>query len=477
MDGKAAVEWILNLERFGSKPGLERMKWLLARLGNPEQAIPAVHVAGTNGKGSTCHILSEMLTRHGYRVGLFTSPFVYDFCERITINNHAINLEWIGRITDQIKPLAEKAEQSSLKHPTQFEVITVLAFCYFRYQKPDLAILETGLGGRLDATNVIDPEISIITSIGYDHIGVLGETLEEIAREKAGIIKKNRPVIIGFSPNAEGFEEIARRASYCDAPLYRLGEEFCIKNVRKSGKHYVFDYYGVEKNLKSIKPRLLGEKQLTNVSLALAAAEILNSLDKNKGDACRICWDDNKLYAAVSEVQVPVRLELITAKQYTSSKVFQENFASIITQYQKNKIFTGPDIILDAAHNPEAVANLMKELTFFKQASHHQSKVVFLFGILGDKPVERIIANFHERPDLLIATLPENARALDPERLVQILKKEKNEWQAKEVSMEVERDVTSGMEKGLLAAGENGLVVVFGSFYLTVKVRKLLLDE
>ncbi|KHF29707.1 Folylpolyglutamate synthase [Anoxybacillus sp. BCO1] len=193
---KEAVDWIHSRLSFGVKPGLKRMEWMMEKLGHPQRRIKAIHVGGTNGKGSTVCFLRHILQEAGYRVGTFTSPYVEQFNERISINGQPICDVDLMKLVQFIQPLAEELEQTELGGPTEFEVITAMALYYFgKMNVQDVVIFEVGLGGRLDSTNVIYPLLSVITNVGYDHIHILGNTLEQIAFEKAGIIKAGIPVV------------------------------------------------------------------------------------------------------------------------------------------------------------------------------------------------------------------------------------------------------------------------------------------
>ena len=293
---KNSLEFLYSLRNQGSKFGIERMEAFCRALGNPQHSFPVIHVAGTNGKGSVCAMLDSIYRAHGYRVGLFTSPHLLELGERIRVdgkNMHFSKIEaWVGQLLSTVADLEKEEAGMS---PTFFEFITVIAFLEFKKQKVDLAIFETGLGGRLDSTNVVIPELSIITTVGYDHCEILGDTLTEIASEKAGIIKPGKPVVVGWMEK-EAEQVVDRVAREKEAPLYRM-------NGTKQ----------------SDLPRtnLKGSFQQKNAALANQAVQLLNRRLPTKG---------NLVLEALQRVKLSGRWQ---------------------------KICSEPTIILDACHNGE----------------------------------------------------------------------------------------------------------------------------
>ena len=218
----STLEFLYSLRNQGSKFGIERMALLCRELGNPQHSFPSIHVAGTNGKGSVCTMLDSIYRANDYRVGLFTSPHLVELGERIRVNGKNLPFSQIEEWTEKLRPIIQKLEKTEDgRGPTFFELITAMAFLEFQRQKVDLAIIETGLGGRLDSTNVINPELSIITTVGFDHCEILGNTLSEIASEKAGIIKERRPVVVGWLEK-EAREEVFRVASQKNAEVHDM---------------------------------------------------------------------------------------------------------------------------------------------------------------------------------------------------------------------------------------------------------------
>jgi dihydrofolate synthase/folylpolyglutamate synthase len=263
---KKCLESMYGLRRFGIKLGLTTIKNILNGLGNPQNNFQSIHVAGTNGKGSVASALAAMIHAAGYNVGLYTSPHLVRFNERIRINNkHITNADVVDAYH------AIKSVHYGQREPTFFEFATAMALSEFSRQKIDWAVIETGMGGRLDATNTIKPALSIITNISLEHRDYLGNTLSQIAREKAGIIKRRTPVVSGIKqPSARAV--ICETAHLKSAPLYLFGKEFKVKRRRDGG----FSYYGIQHVWHEIKPVLEGDHQIDNTALALAAVELLN---------------------------------------------------------------------------------------------------------------------------------------------------------------------------------------------------------
>ncbi|GAF16061.1 LOW QUALITY PROTEIN: dihydrofolate synthase [Bacillus sp. JCM 19046] len=266
------ISWIHSLLPFGVKPGLKRMEWMLERLDHPENKLTAIHIGGTNGKASTLSFVRHILQEEGLKIGTFTSPYLERFEERISFNGEPISEEDLVSIATEVRPLVEELAQTALGSPTEFEVITTMMFVYFGTRvKPDICLIEVGLGGVLISTNVLSPILSIITMIGHDHMHILGSTLKEIAYEKAGIIKEQVPVIIGaIEPEAK--KVINDVAVSKQAPLYSLGETFSYSNSTLNSFVY-HDHDSVTYQMK-----MLGEHQHHNASLALKAVDLLGIL-------------------------------------------------------------------------------------------------------------------------------------------------------------------------------------------------------
>ncbi|MGI6269376.1 MAG: bifunctional folylpolyglutamate synthase/dihydrofolate synthase [Candidatus Howiella sp.] len=318
MDYTGALSYIHGLRRFGIQPGLERMEALLSRDGDPQREIKALHVAGTNGKGSTCAMLASVLREAGYRVGLFTSPYVVDFRERIQIDGTFIPEEEVARITAILCPIAEENAANGLG-PTEFELITALAFHYFAEQHCDYVVLETGLGGRLDSTNVVEnPLVSVITNIAMDHTDILGGTIREIAAEKCGIIKSGCPVVAAPQIHAEVPKLISDYAIELDCS-FTLCDTEQIELISSDLMGSRFAFRGEEYALS-----LIGRHQICN---AVTAIEALAS--------SKIPLPEGALADGLYKATLPARLEVLSRT---------------------------PLVLLDGAHNPDGIKALCRVL-------------------------------------------------------------------------------------------------------------------
>ncbi len=351
---KEALDWIHGRLRLGIKPGLKRMEWMMEKLGHPENHIKTVHIGGTNGKGSTVTFLRSILEEAGLTVGTFTSPYIEQFNERISVNGKPISDQEILKLTNVILPLAEELEGTELGGPTEFEVITAMAFYYFANNSTaDIVIFEVGLGGRFDSTNILKPLASIITNIGLDHTNILGNSYEEIAFEKAGIIKKNTPILTAVQhPGA--LRVIEEQAARMNAPLYRLKQEFSINSHKSLAKGEVFNLISGTNTLKQLEISMIGRHQTENAALAVCAATYLQK--KN--------WqhiNDQAIRDGLKKAYWPGRFEILCEK---------------------------PLVILDGAHNEEGIAALVHELS----ARYADRNIHIVFAALKDKKLDDMIA-------------------------------------------------------------------------------------
>jgi len=373
----SAIEKIRSFERFGSKLGLERMEKLMDKLGNPQDGMKFIHVAGTNGKGSVCRFIYEALKENGCKVGIYTSPYVEIFNERIEFDGSYISDDDLQSCTDEVLVKVEELHDDS---PTEFEIVTAIAFVYFKKKKADFIVLEVGLGGRGDSTNIIkEPLVSVITSISFDHMDRLGNTIEKIANEKAGIIKKGIEVVANTN-NEDATKVMVSVADKMNAPLYDATDIKC-ENVKKTSESYIFDadVYGTKYS--GIEITMLGEHQLQNAITALAAIEILRKKD------------------LISVNPEDLRRGFKKAKQIARFEILQKN----------------PHIIIDGAHNEKGAEAL--KLTM--QEHFAGKKVLMVTGMLEDKDVKGILGHFCEITDDFIATEPESSRKVTAENLRQ----------------------------------------------------------
>ncbi|MEG0291618.1 MAG: folylpolyglutamate synthase/dihydrofolate synthase family protein [Anaerovoracaceae bacterium] len=375
---KNAIEKIAEFNRFGSVLGLERMNSLLSRLGNPEKELKVIHVAGTNGKGSVCRFLTKALKANGYKVGLYSSPFLEVFNERIEFDGENISDDDLERSTELVLSKVSEMVKDGEDSPTEFEVVTAVAIIYFKQKNADLVVLEVGLGGRGDSTNVIEkPLVSVITSISFDHMDRLGNTIAEIAGEKAGIIKENVPVISNVS-DIEAARVIAKTAYEKNAVLYDVSRcKYSIKNSDIGGS--VFDSIILDEAYCDVAISMVGKHQVANAITALATIELL----RKKGI---IKVERTKLYKGICEGINRGRFEVMSRE---------------------------PFYIIDGAHNEAGMK------AFVETVNEHlgNKKLVTVVGMLKDKETDKILGILKELPGDYIATEPDNIRKLDKEDL------------------------------------------------------------
>ncbi len=378
-----AIERIHEFDRFGMILGLERMNILLDKLGHPEKDLKVIHVAGTNGKGSVCRYMYEALRENGYKVGLYTSPFIECFNERIQYDGGMISDEELSIYTKMAVEKTEEMVSEGLDSPTEFEVVTAVAFLYYAAKQTDFVILEVGLGGTGDSTNVIEkPLISIITSISYDHTDRLGNTLEEIAGEKAGIIKPGVPVVSNVE-QPEAAKVIARKAYQSEARFYDATKlKYGIKRESAFGYEFDMEIYGTDYS--EVKISMPGRHQVENAKTALIALEILR-----KQGVIKVQRD--KLYKGFEQARQPGRFEVFEGE---------------------------PLFVLDGAHNQAGAEALKKAV----KDCFPDEKILMVTGMLRDKDVDTILDNFCEITDTFIAAEPDNPRKLPAAELADKLK-------------------------------------------------------
>jgi dihydrofolate synthase / folylpolyglutamate synthase len=350
-----ALDWIHGRLRLGIKPGLRRMEWMMDKLNHPESKIRTIHIGGTNGKGSTVTFLRSMLQAGGYNVGTFTSPYIEQFNERISVNGKPIPDEEILNLTNVIRPLADELEETELGGPTEFEVITAMSFYYFANNSSvDIVLYEVGLGGRFDSTNIIKPLASIITNIGLDHTNILGNTYEEIAFEKAGIIKEHTPIFTAVKhPGA--LNVIEEQAEKMQAPIYKLNQDFSISSHESLSHGELFTLQNQSAKLEQLEITMIGQHQTENASLAVLAAQYLT-------EQGAINLTEQDIRKGLKQAYWPGRFEILS-----------EN----------------PLVIIDGAHNDEGITALVEELT----NRYRDRNIHVVFAALKDKKLDKMIAN------------------------------------------------------------------------------------
>lgn len=423
-NGAEVIKWIQGLLPFGIKPGLERMEWMLERLEQPEKKVKAVHIAGTNGKGSTVSFLRHVLVEAGYKVGSFTSPSIEMFEDRISVNGQAIAEEDLVISAERIRPLVDELSGTELGSPTEFEVLTAMAFDYFAYRsKPDIVLIEVGLGGRLDSTNVLTPILSIITSIGFDHMQILGNTLPEIAAEKAGIIKNGVPVVSGVSA-IEAQVVIQATATEQRADLYQLGKDFVESLVTKTEEKQMFTFEQIEQEPFDVTIQMPGPHQRENAAVAICALHVLTT----------------NYHFKVKKQDIQNGLLLTT---------WPGRF---------ERIQEGPIVVLDGAHNKEGMESLANTLKL-----HYPSKSYrFLVAATKDKEMSILLQPFIDfKAHFTFTSFDFDRAARGIDLFTQALMPEKRYKEEWEEALTEELRITSDDE----------ILVICGSLYFIARVR------
>lgn len=377
MNYQQALYFIHNTNKFRSKLGLDTMRVLMDLLDNPQEKLKFIHIAGTNGKGSTSVLIHNILKEEGYRVGLFISPYLEEFTERVQINGKPIEKKELVNITSKVKAAIDIMLSRGYKYPTEFEIVTAIGLLYFMEEGVDFVVLEVGLGGRFDATNIIpSAEVSIITAIGWDHMAQLGDSLAKIAGEKAGIIKKNGRVVV-YPQSSEIQGVIRERADENKAKIYSVKEE-SIKLLESSIEGQIFSYRGKDVFLPRIKMGLLGKHQLYNAAVALQAIEVL----RYRGYFIH----EKAILQGVKTTHWPGRFEVI---------------------------FQDPYIILDGAHNIQGMQAFVESIKKY----FPNRKIILLLGILRDKEIQTMLQTLLPIAKEVIPLTPNSPRAMPAKEL------------------------------------------------------------
>lgn len=421
MTYKEAVGKIDSLLVFGSKPGLERVGELMKRIGSPDKKLKFVHVAGTNGKGSTCVLIANTLKCAGYKTGLFISPYVLEFRERFQINGEMIPENKLCEIVEKLFPIVEEMKKED-KIITEFEFVFAIAMYWYAEENCDIVVLETGLGGRFDATNIIDtPLASVITSISLDHTAILGDTYEKIAFEKCGIIKQNG-ITVAYGEQKDGVIDVIKKAvAQRNNKLYIADTNFDVIKSDLDGSEFVVD--GI-----SLKIPFIGKHQIKN---ALTAFCTVKALRKRGLDISESAVKDG-----FETVFFPARLEILG----------------------KN-----PVVMLDGSHNPDgvkALANALKE-------NMSDKRKIGVVGMLADKDVKTALSEIVCLFDEIITVSPHNPRAMSAEDLAEIISQY-------DIPVSAENDYKTAYQKALSRADVNDAVIIFGSLYLSGDMRKII---
>jgi dihydrofolate synthase/folylpolyglutamate synthase len=412
MNYNQCLEEMYALRRFGIKLGLETIQYILSELDNPHKKFETIHIAGTNGKGSVCAMIAHILQIQGFRVGMYTSPHLIHFNERIVINGEPIDNDQVVNLYQHVK-----AVQKPYRELTFFEYTTAMAFCAFASQKVDIAVIETGMGGRLDATNVLLPRLTIITNVGLEHQAYLGKKIQNIAFEKAGIIKPSVPVITDVQ-NKAAFDVISDIAKRKTAPVYQLGKQIKVR-MRKDG----FSYSGFKFEWFQLRCALTGSHQLRNAGMALCAYECIAG---NKAN-----W--KTVNEGLSTVKWPGRMEIVSQK---------------------------PLVILDGAHNIMAIQHLVKYLQGIKKDRF----LTLIVSVLDDKPYEKMLNKLMKVTSAAVVTQTKIDRSIAPSVLSDYMKDYLN-------VINIIPNVSDAYFETLRNADESDIICVTGSLYVVGEVK------
>jgi dihydrofolate synthase/folylpolyglutamate synthase len=420
------MQWLAGFEKYGWVFGLERISTLLEKLGNPQKELKVIHVAGTNGKGSVCNFISSILHQAGYSVGLYVSPHLERFSERIVVNGDEISDDDLEKLVEHVRPFVEEMKQQE-NAPTFFEIVTAVALLYFQKRKVDYAVVEVGLGGRLDATNIVTPLVSVITNISLEHTDILGDSIEKIAFEKAGIIKEGIPVVTAATETAR--DVIARVAKEHNAPVVFVDNTWW-KRVSWDGREQEFSIQGSLREY-TVRTSLLGIHQGENIAVSLAAVEQLQMQG--------VFLTDADIIKGVEVASNPGRMEIVAES---------------------------PTILLDGAHNPGGIKVLVEALAQDFTYKH----LILVFGVLKDKDIPPMVAMIVPIADCIIVTKSSSPRAYDPMSL-------KEQITAVDPSKEVvvTNSVPEAIDHARRHARRKDLICVSGSLFTVGEARQYLL--
>lgn len=432
MTYEESLEYLNGLLKFGIKFGLERIAALCEAFGNPQKRLRVVHVGGTNGKGSTATFVSSILREAGYIVGLYLSPYVHDVRERVQIDGNMISKESFAALVSEIKPVADRIGQTDLGPVTEFEVKTLIAYLYFARRQVDFAVLEVGMGGRFDATNLVDPMVAIITNVSLDHTERLGDTTEKIAFEKAGIVKQGT-VVVTAAEDEDAWRVILSRCREEGAEVWRVirsharrsGSPSADVQFRYSSKGNSFSFHGGDVHMIGLTPGLHGAFQHVNAATAVAAILALEKYE--------VRISPPAIFAGVSNAYIPGRLEVLRER---------------------------PRVVIDGAHNPAAARNLARAI----RENFNYERLILVVGMLSTHPSEEFLAYLAPMASAVIATQSTWSKAAPPDEVAESARKFCG-------NVEIVERVPDAVRRALAIAGENDLVVVTGSFYTIGEVE------
>lgn len=428
MNYQESLAYLDSLGKFGIRLGMERIEGLLRELGNPEQQIKTIHVTGTNGKGSVSSMITNILLAANLKTGKFTSPHLVKYNERITINGQDIDDDSFADLLTIVKTAADSVVANGVcEQPTQFEILTAAAFLYFALENVDYAVIEVGMGGLWDSTNVITPIVSVITNVSLDHTDHCGKTVERIAMQKAGIIKENVPVVTAAEGD-DALGPIKAVAMFKQAKLYIYGRAFWGTEVESSMEGQTFTLHAGEYYSSDYSIRLPGEHQIANTSVAIVAAKLVSKQDDRINELA--------LHIGVANTVWPGRLE---------------------------RIAQAPDVILDGAHNPAGAEALRKALDKY----YPEGKRIFVLGMMGDKDMTGVISRLIRPMDIVYTVKADDgARAAAAEELAGFVG-----VQALAMS-----SLADAYEAAVSRADSDSVVCICGSLYLVGNFKNLLLN-
>lgn len=425
MNYQEALQFLESPSRFSPRLGLERIKAFLEELGSPEEKFPSILIGGTSGKGSSCKMIEAVLTKAGYKVGLFTKPHLQSYRERISLGGELISKEDLTSLVEEIIPFAEKIGKTDLGFPTYFEMGVALAFKYFAQKKVDLAVVEVGMGGRFDATNVLKPLLCGITEIGFDHEKYLGNSLAQIAFEKAGIIKPGIPVV--FSRQEPEAMEVLKRIANERKALQIPGVARAEGPLSFSLAGQIINLRGQSREFEGIFLPLLGEHQINNASFALTCLEAI----KETG----FSWKDGDFRRGFSELRWPGRIEILSQS---------------------------PLIVIDGAHNPSKAGALSRAIKDYFSFN----RLIVILGVSKDKDLKGILCQFKSFEPYVLASAASSGRAFKPSEIA---------GACLDMGIKAREfpEVETALRKAIEISEEGDLILVTGSIYVAGEARDL----
>jgi len=432
MNYDEALEWLFNVRRFGPERTLGPTKHILDLMGNPQESFGAIHVGGTNGKGSTSAMIASILHAADYKVGLYTSPHLEDFRERIRVGGEMIPAEDVTRLLNEIEVLFNRMIDYPEPMPLRFfDIVTVACFKYFKEQGVDYGVIEVGLGGRLDATNVLNPLVSVITNIGFEHVNILGPTLEDIAYEKGGIIKPNS-VLVTAEERDNVFNVFKEKADSIGTKVVRVTETTTSEKKSAFSDGQIFNLATENARYDALLIPLFGGHQIINAATAVSAVEELQKKD--------LAVTDEAVRNGLRDVYWPARLEVVSKK---------------------------PLVVLDCAKDAEATEAVRRTI----QSDFSYGRLIAVVSMSSDKNIEGMIENIAQVADHFIITKHSvTARAAEPEVLIKEINKA-----GKTYLVQLESDIA--FETAVNQAGEGDMVLVIGSVYLSGDARSYFADR